>query len=126
MLPSSVEHTQIHYPLRHYKRKFTFNGPHFMPLWFSECGTYSNPLPTTSLQKKVHGQWTTLHASVVPEVHQRFNSVWMFTFGDLSVEYKGVYRCMAYNGIGLPAISNTTELLLPEGMLITLIPSILV
>ncbi|XP_071843652.1 uncharacterized protein [Apostichopus japonicus] len=74
-----------------------------------ECQAYSNPFPTISLQKKIHGEWVTLRISLFPQTKRRlrYQAVWTLSYDD---DYMGLYRCMADNGIGRPAQSNTTVL----------------
>ncbi|XP_071843660.1 limbic system-associated membrane protein-like isoform X3 [Apostichopus japonicus] len=77
-----------------------------------ECEAYSNPFPTISLQKKIHEEWITLRNSVSPQTKRRlrYQAVWTLSYDEVYNDYMGIYRCMADNGIGRPAQSNTTVL----------------
>ncbi|KAJ8025822.1 Neurofascin [Holothuria leucospilota] len=76
---------------------------------FIECEANGNPQPQVLLQKKdENGQWNALEIGYMKSIKE--NITWTFHFGNASDDIKGMYRCIAFNDVGLAAVSKTVEI----------------
>ncbi|KAJ8035202.1 Cell adhesion molecule 2 [Holothuria leucospilota] len=76
---------------------------------FISCEANGNPQPQLLLQKKdENGEWNDLEIKPMKSIEDN-NITLTFYFGNASDDIKGMYRCIAFNDVGVAAVSKTVE-----------------